>query len=261
MDDKTKARLHLSLDRLSNPQLLFLERIVNLFSQPYINNFRNTSSDIISEVVLNDFGDILRIHHIFSNEPFTKDKFEHAIVAVLSNDGIDARLANRGNPGNDIYISEVPVSLKTQADRSLKREKIHISKFMELGKGKWTDNPQDLLGLRESFLRHMNNYERILSLRCLDRGGLIWEYELVEIPKSLLLQAVTGEFIMMNESKQYPKPGYCNVYDNESGELKFQLYFDGGTERKLQVKNIDKNSCVIHGSWKFKAYKEPEILD
>jgi type II restriction enzyme len=31
----------------------------------------------------------------------------------------------------------------------------------------------------------------------------------------------------------------------------YELYFDGGTERKLQVKNLRRDLCRIHATWQF----------
>jgi len=55
---------------------------------------------------------------------------------------------------------------------------------------------------------------------------------------------------MRHQSKQNPKPGYCSVTDDE-GNVKFKLYFDGGTERKLQIKNLRKDLCIVHATWEF----------
>lgn len=95
----------------------------------------------------------------------------------------------------------------------------------------------------------MKSYERILSLRTLNKAPS-WKYELVEIPKELLQSAVNGELEMKLQSRQFPKPGYCYVR-NEDGEDIFQLYFDGGSERKLQVKNLLKKYCSVHATWEF----------
>lgn len=96
----------------------------------------------------------------------------------------------------------------------------------------------------------MKRYERILVLRVIGKQ-VPWIYELVEIPKSLMLLAQTGKLEMMMESRQMPKPGYCHVFD---GYRKlFDLYFDGGTERKLQVKGLDKSRCHVHAEWRFSA--------
>ena len=120
---------------------------------------------------------------------------------------------------------------------------------MELGRGHWGDNVEDLVGLRERFFNHMDSYERILTLRRLKKPGF-HVYELVEIPKDLLLEASSGDFRMMFDSPQFPKPGYCTVRDS-SGKVKYELYFDGGTERKLQIRQLDKALCIVHATWTF----------
>lgn len=119
---------------------------------------------------------------------------------------------------------------------------------MELGKGSWGDDPMDLEELRSQFFTHMKNYDRVLSLRCL-RKSPSWKYELVEIPKTLLAKAEYGRLQMMMNSKQHPKPGYCYVVEN--GAPLFELYFDGGSERKLQIKNLQKRFCTVHAVWEF----------
>jgi len=120
---------------------------------------------------------------------------------------------------------------------------------MELGKGQWSDNPADIEGLRQQFFAHMKSYDRILCLRALEKGPR-WKYELVEIPKELLALARSGRLEMKINSRQSPKPGYCYVYAQDGRKL-FDLYFDGGTERKLQIKNLRKDQCRVHAVWEF----------
>lgn len=240
------------LKALRKPQAEIIESIVYQFVEPYEVLLRNPTSDIITEDVLLDFGDILKAHHTFSREPFTKDKFEFALEKTLSDNGIPAELATRGNAGHDILIYNEPVSLKTQADGQTKPNKLVISKFMELGGADWGDNPDDLYNLMELYLNHLQKYERIFSLRCLNRGPHQWHYEIIEIPKSLLLEAKEGDLEMKTDSRQKgPKPGYCRVY-SQLGSLKYQLYFDGGGEQKLRVLHLDTSLCTVHAQWKFK---------
>lgn len=49
------------------------------------------------------------------------------------------------------------------------------------------------------------------------------------------------------DSRQNPKPGYCRVTVN--GQPAFELYFDGGTERKLQVRKLQVSMCTVHATW------------
>lgn len=238
-----------TLKTLTTEQLNLIEVIAAQFTVPFDKITRLSTSDLISNKFMQNFGDMLRIHHCMSKEPFTKDKFEYAFEKILLQCGLNAKLASRGNPGHDITINGVNVSLKSQADRNINPDSIHISKFMELGKGTWGDSPSDLIGLRQHFFDHMHSYDRIFTLRCLSHTEQ-FHYELVEIPKSLLLEAENGILKMKLDSKQNPKPGYCHVLD-ENGKMKFQLYFDGGTERKLQIKYIKKSLCKVHAEWKF----------
>lgn len=236
-----------AIPELTFGQLHWIHRVVKVLGAEH--KFMVTGSDIFDETVLCNFGDAIRIHHSFSAEPFSKDKFEHVLVKVLEISGRKAILAPRGNPGHDITVDGVKLSLKTQADKGIKEDRLWVSKFMELGKGQWTDSPADLEGLRQQFFEHLKSYDRILSLRALEKG-LHWKYELVEVPKKLLALARTGSLEMKMASKQNPKPGYCYV-SGDDGRRLFDLYFDGGTERKLQLKNLSKNECRVHAIWEF----------
>ncbi len=207
---------------------------------------RNPASDLITDCVLEMFGDALQIHHCFSREALSKDRFEYAFNRVLNQCGIESTLADKCNPGHDITIMGTPFSLKTQADRDIRRDFLHISKFMELGKGQWV-NEEDLVGLRDRFFRHMEAYDRILQLRRLTDSATLQEYELVEIPKALLQKSANCPPLMNHTSRQTPKPGRCSVI--EHGRLVFELYFDGGTERKLQIQKLRKDLCFVHAEW------------
>jgi hypothetical protein len=233
------------LPKLTNRQIEYIENVVRQLQKPFIETFLKPDSDIISECVLFNLGDSIRIHHCFSNSPFTKDKFEYAMDAVLNYCGIESRLAPQGLPGYDLIIGNLKISLKTEAESNIHIDRIHISKMMELGRGEWNYE-----ALRQQFINHLDNYDRIFTLRCLSKNPLNRYYELVEIPKNILNESSNGVFRIMNNSRQSLKPAYCDV-KNKDNELIFQLYFDGGGERKLQIKNLRKDNCIIQAFWKF----------
>lgn len=240
------------LGKLSQGQLAMLNGIVDTFLQD-VSATRKDDSDVVSTQFLDAFGDILKLHHSLSSDYLDKHRFEAAMERVYRVLGVDAHRPGRNNPGHDISVGGIPWSLKTQGDNSIKRDFLHISKFMELGKGKW-ETESDLVGLQDRFIQHMAAYERIFQLRYfkLEATELMPHshfYELVEIPKSLLLGAQSCECVMSHSSKQTPKPGYCTVSKN--GAVSFRLYFDGGSERKLQIKDIRKSLCIVHATWEF----------
>jgi len=208
--------------------------------------WRAPDSDIVTQTVLDNFGDRLMSHHAGSRQALSKDRFEFALEAVLNDSGIPARLVkSRTNRGHDLTIAGTPVSLKTEAAANIRDDSIHVSKWMELGKGEW-----ELPLLRQMFLEHMRSYERIFTLRCLDADPAHVSYELVEIPKALMLEASNCQLEVREDSRQNPKPGYGYVRD-AAGQLKYALYFDGGTERKLQIKSLRKDLCKVHATWVF----------
>jgi hypothetical protein len=244
-ESEQRVNLAAQLLKLSGSQLEWVQGVIDQFQLPAQYN-RNNLSDVVTDEVLERIGDALRIHHAFSRQALSKDRFEFALERALKLSGIDAELAiSRTNRGHDITIGSVPVSLKTEAANAIKRDSIHISKWMELGRGEWR-----LELLRQLFLDHMNGYDRIFTMRRLQPGPERYEYEFVEIPKALMLEAANCQLIIQEGSKQNPKPGYGNVHD-PAGLLKYALYFDGGTERKLQIKSLRKSLCVVHASWEF----------
>lgn len=241
-------RLIAAIPSLTDYRLQLIDKIVGVFSLPK-DYWRLDTSTLITENVLEDFGDVLRMHHCFSREPFSKDKFEYALDRVIRAAGTEVSLSPRGQRGYDIQIGGENFSLKTEAAKAIRMETIHISKFMELGGGQWGDDPADLIGLRNQFLNALTGIQRMLILRALRKGIPDYFYELVEIPKPLLEKAAGGRLEMMTNSTQNPKPGYC--YVEEDGHTLYSLYFDGGGERKLQIKGLLKNLCKVHASWRF----------
>jgi type II restriction enzyme len=233
------------LHTLSSSQIEAIENIVLQLTKPYTTITRLPSSDIVDNCLLYMFGDSLRIHHCFSKEPLSKDRFEYALERSSQLCGKAAILAPKGNPGHDITINGKAISLKTEASANIKAGRVHISKFMELGKGDW-----NFVLLLSRFFEHLKSYDRILTLRCLSKSPSRLHYELVEIPKDLLEEARAGILREDIKSRQTPKPGYCDVFDS-NGNVKFQLYFDGGTERKLQIRNISMAHCILHAAWSF----------
>jgi type II restriction enzyme len=241
------AALRAALAGLTPSQLGWVRGVILQFKLPHEFK-RDPASDFVTEAVLERLGDALRIHHAFSRQALSKDRFEFALERALNLSGIKAELVrSRTNRGHDITIADVPISLKTEAAANIKADTIHVSKWMELGRGEWI-----LERLRDLFLEHMRSYDRIFTLRCLAPGPKTYRYELVEIPKALMQEAANCEFLIMEDSRQTPKPGYGYVRNGE-GDLKFALYFDGGTERKLQIRSLRKSLCRVHAAWVFES--------
>lgn len=244
---KDVFQLSEAVQSLTTSQQSWVVAVIRQFTLPKT-FWRHENSDLITTGVLSSIGDALCVHHAFSRQALSKDRFEHVLERSLFANGFQVVLpSSRTNRGHDMTVNGVPISLKTEASANIRADSLHISKFMELGRGEW-----DLSLLRGLFLEHMQSYDRILQLRCLKQAAEGYFYELVEIPKALLLESTNAPLQVQQDSRQNPKPGYCRVTDAQ-GREKFALYFDGGTERKLQIKAIRKSLCTVHATWSFES--------
>lgn len=251
MDPAKLQRITTLLASLSPTKFALIERAIEGFTRPIKTTIAPDSAPF-DQCFVDAFSDALQTHHAMSNQPFTKDKFEYALIGAFEACKIPAEdSGSKTRQGYDVLVDGVKWSLKTQADRNIKPDRIWISKYMEMGRGQWI-TVDDLPGLRDRFLHHMEDYERIFTLRHWEQNvnGPHHFYELVEIPKALLQESKNGKFKMMDDSRQNPKPGYCTV-DDGMGGCKFELYFDGGSEKKLQLKNLLKKYCKVIATWLF----------
>jgi type II restriction enzyme len=198
----------------------------------------------ISEVMGERFANLLLLHRWLTDTPFTKEKFEYALVDIFKRAGFEAALADPGNPGHDVTLNGTRASCKTQANKAINADYVHISKFMELGKGEWTDQLAHLAEQRERFLAHLERYDVIYVLR-----HVTGRYELLQYDPVILKLAADAELEMVSKTKQTVKPGYCRVY--RDGILLYELYFDGGGERKLQIKKLRRDLGTVLAEWDF----------
>lgn len=203
-ESMTDQKLTDKIARLRKPQQAKVEELVNAFTAG-TDNWINPKSDFATEQFAASFSDDLIFNHLSSTQPLTKDKFEYAMVSSFNEIGHSAsKTISNTYPGQDITVDEHDWSLKTEAAKNIKRDEIHISKFMELGKGAW-ETVADLERMRQRMFDHMTRYERIFTLRCfrtpINESEIAYEYELVEIPKSVLLMA-NGQPITFHKTKQ-----------------------------------------------------------
>lgn len=239
------------LQKLTEDQWIFIEKLVKNLVSP-TSSWRATDSDLFpSDRALGLMLVYLITHHALSEEPFRKEKFEYALAAIARSLGRTVQMPkSRTNPGLDLVVDGQRWSLKSQANRAIKAESVHISKWMELGRGAWGDRLEDIVALRDRLLEHLSRYDRVFVMRCLTPGTKShYHYEVIEILKSLIVRADGAYEIDLDSNQQGAKPATYRVND-EIG-LCFELYFDAGSERKLQVRKLRKDLCRLHAEWRF----------
>lgn len=246
------------LTDLSLNQLTLLKKATTAFAKTKVVFERLPQSDLITDAGLDYFGNALVMHHATTSQAFKKDKFEHLFRDTCNfqkSDATYAVLSPANFPGADLRVGTERFALKTQADQNIKRDVLTLTKWMELGRGDWTDKIDHLKGLTNQFLAHLQKYDRILVLRCLSDSNP-FEYQLVEIPKAIFSNSHNATYRFSEVKKpigpEEARPGYGDVYDVTFPTSKlYNFYFDGRGERKLHIQNISISRCLVHARWRF----------
>ena len=205
------------------------------------------ASDIASKPFLEDFSNRLLIHHATNEERLNKKTFEYLFVASSTAAGRKAsRVSLDDHPHADVVVNGTTFSLKTEASASISERTITISKLAEARWIRECRSGQDFIrGLREKVVPHLESYDRILTLRAFDLGARRLRYDLVEIPRDLLLNVrnlVAGDFsprTINNSTKASVK---------KNGRQLFSLRLDGSVE-KITVAGLGVRDCISHATW------------
>jgi hypothetical protein len=215
----------------------------------------NPQSDLATPIFSEYFASRLLIHHAIVEEKLNKKSFEYILRDSLRQDGKQANLTESDvYSGADLTVDGIRVSLKTEASKSIRESKMTISKWME---ARWIrdQNPAQLAELAsQRFREHLVNYDRILMLRAFDLSNDRVQYDLIEIPHTLLSLA-------SNIKPQDIKPstgrngGGTIVIRNHDIEA-FTIRLDGSVE-KVTIANLRSDLCVRHGTWTIPLMRQP----
>lgn len=208
----------------------------------------NPASDLLDAAAVATFSDILLMHHANHQEKFHKKAFEYAFAAAALATGKTATIvANTTNPGADVIVDAVAFSLKTEAAKSIRHSHIFISKLMEARWIRECHTPEAFLrGVVQSILPHLQQYQRILILRAFDLAATQVQYDLVEIPRDLLLQIANLQPADFRLHSGRSGGSHADVLIE--GSKAFTLNLEGSVE-KVQIRALDVTRCILHGSW------------
>jgi hypothetical protein len=227
-------------------------------------------------------GNRLLGHHLKTPHKLNKRQFEYVFVGASKKEGWDASITEDStNPGEDVKVNGTSYSLKTEAAKGIKEDRITISKLMEARWIREADTADDFLsGVNKYIVPHLKRYERILMLRAfsLDRNDVeqalskqdlfdtdnrsgkldaddflerteetdrYIRYDLVEIPRSHLLKL---EQLSPSDFDTDYDSGSARVSVESGGQRLFEVFFDGSVE-KITVRNLLVSECHEHASW------------
>ncbi|MFJ2025215.1 hypothetical protein ACIODW_15650 [Streptomyces sp. NPDC087897] len=251
----TLERLVTQAQFLDSAQLEMLEEMAQALQQPCEVRL-HPNSDLAGGAFSDYFLNRLKIHHATSEEKFKKASFEYAFIAAARYAGLSAhKTKSQTFQGADAVVDGVRWSLKTEASASISRASIVVSKFSEARWIRDCETPGDFA--RECvprFLAHLDEYDRIATLRAFSAGPERVHYELVEIPKELLMRAADlteGDFTART------KNGGSSALVRDASGLAFKLVLDGSVE-KVTLSRLPVKHCWSHASWTVPTIPEDE---
>ena len=200
----------------------------------------NPKSPWNNEGFESEFRSKLLAHHCFIGSPLMQDSFDFALMAACSQAGLEVVQASDGQRFWDVMIDGRRISLKSSQAKSLKMDKLHISKLTEAA---WIQDCRTAAKRCEQtrllFREYCSEVDAIVQLRYFRESTL---YELVEIPVSLLAQVL--EVGKTHFSADGPT---INIPIGKSPQ-DFTLKLDR-SDAKITIANINKALCMVHGTW------------
>jgi hypothetical protein len=244
--DELLKQLNEIAPQLTATSLMLLNRMA-LALQAKFDSSSNPDSDFATPLFSEYFASRLLIQHAVVEEKLNKKSFEYIFRDALRYDGKTAEITlSNVHPGADLLVDEARISLKTEASKNIRQEKITISKFME---ARWIRD-QDASGLAQlasdKLREHLGSYDRIFMLRAFNLKRNKVKYDLVEIPHTLLSLASRLESGDITPSLGRSGGGSVTIWQN--GREAFTLRFDGSVE-KVTITNLLVDLCILHATW------------
>jgi hypothetical protein len=240
------------LDRTRTASAAELEWLVTLLDavRRPTDEWINPDSDIATLQFADAFAHRLRLFHVLHDpgEVLTKKGFEFAFKGASRAAGRDADIiVNATNAGADATVDGVRFSLKTEAAQGIRPDTITISKLMESAWTKDCDSIGAFLKVMPRVVAHMHQYDRILILRTFGRLATTGSvrYDLIEIPRSLLLNA---QAVAEADFKPITKARGTTVSVSCGDGMAYYLVFDG-SDQKVTIRGLPVSLCTTHASW------------
>jgi hypothetical protein len=219
----------------------------------------NPNSDIADKKFLEEVSEELLLHHAKHSEPINKLWFEYILVKGLVASGRDARrLEVSEMPPADVFMDGKLLSAKTEASKTIRSDKVLISKLNE---AKWIrdcKSGEDCVdGICDNVVPKLKICDRTLVFRAFrERAGLI-RYELEEIPQKILLA-------MKNlKAEDFGKPTPNNTRSAKvrlGGRVLFTLTLDGSVE-KIRIRGLSTSNCMKHAVLRIPTTQQRSLGD
>lgn len=241
-DAGARADLFAVVHRLDDTQVTKLLEVARVMAEP-IEETINANSEMLLPAFVAEFRARLQAHHATHTTPMDRLGFENAFLSASRASGFEtAEAPSRTTRFYDATIGAEKFALKTEGAKSMKPNRLHISKLSEAA---WI---QDMRSARKRYDKSMEfiddflaAVDRIFVLRYY-RASLRPHYELVEIPVRLFEQ--TKELTVSDFDSDAPR---IMISDDEGDLMEFRL---DRSDSKITIGKIEKSRCIVHGEWR-----------
>ncbi|HEY2335473.1 MAG TPA: hypothetical protein VGH58_10775 [Solirubrobacterales bacterium] len=247
--ESVRADLFDVAHRLDDKQVARLLDVARVMAQPIIEKI-NASSGVLEPEFVAEFRARLQAHHATHTTQMDRLGFENAFLSASRAAGFDATEApSRTTRFYDATISDERVALKTEGAKSLKADKLHISKLSEAA---WI---QDMRSARKRYERSMEFIDAFLA--AVDRIFMLRYYQASPTPHYELVEIPVSHFERVREltpSDFESDAPRVMILDEEGEIMEFRL---DRSDSKITIGKIAKSRCVVHAEWRLAQGDEP----
>jgi hypothetical protein len=244
-----RASLFTVAHRLDDRQVARLFNVAQVMAQPIVEKI-NADSQVLKPEFVAEFRARLQAHHATHTTQMDRLGFENAFLSASRAAGFDAAEApSRTTRFYDATISDKRVALKTEGAKSMKADKLHISKLSEAA---WIQD------MRSARTRHKRSMEFVDSfLAAVDRIFMLRYYQASQVPHYELVEIPVSHFERIRElaPSDFESDSPRITISDEGGEImEFRL---DRSDSKITIGKIVKSRCVVHAEWRLAQGNEP----
>jgi hypothetical protein len=237
-----RSRLLGVLDALGDQQIEQLLSVARAMALPIDETLDPASATVTLEFAA-EFRARLQAHHATHTTPMDRLSFENAFLAASRAAGRRTDEApSRTTRFFDATIDGEQTALKTEGAKSMRADRLHISKLSEAA---WIQDMRSARTRREKTMEFLDDFlgavDRIFVLRYYQSDPAP-HYELVEIPTSHF--ALLKDVPLASFDSDAPR---ITIADRAGPILEFRI---DRSDSKITIAKIVKSRCVVHGDWR-----------
>lgn len=226
------------LDDEQVDKLLAIARVMRLPIVEVINE----TSDLMTDEFTAEFRARLQAHHATHATQMDRLGFENAFLSASRAAGRStAEAPSRTTRFYDATVDTYKVALKTEGAKSMKVDRLHISKLSEAA---WIQDMRSARKRREKAMEFVDSF-----LDAVDRIFVLRFYQSSDSPRYELVEVPVEHFEKLKELRvsAFNSDAPRIVISDDDGEI-MEFVLDR-SDSKITIAKIRKSRCIVHAEW------------